>query len=224
MTFRSSLVTAVAAAVLVGLAMTSGPVRAGQAPRGKAALMNPAELKEQAPATFKASFDTSAGAFVVDVHRDWAPLGADRFYNLVKRGFYDDVRFFRVLPGFMAQFGINGDPSISAVWRGAQIQDDPVKQSNKKGYITYAMGGPNTRTTQLFINLVDNVRLDTSGFSPFGQIVSGMNVVEKIFGGYGEGAPNGAGPDQGTLQMQGNPYLAKQFPKLDYIKTLTLAQ
>ena len=224
MTFRSSLVIAAATAVIVGLAMTSAPVLAGQATRGKPALMNPAELKEQAPATFKANFDTSAGAFVVEVHRDWAPNGADRFYNLVKRGFYDDVRFFRVLSGFMAQFGINGDPSISVVWRGAQIQDDPVKQSNKRGYITYAMGGPNTRTTQLFINLVDNMRLDASGFSPFGQVVSGMNVVEKIFGGYGEGAPSGAGPDQGALQMQGNPYLAKQFPKLDYIKTLTLAQ
>lgn len=224
MTFRSSLVTAVAAAVSVGLALASGPVIAGQATRGKPALMNPAELKEQAPDLFKANFATSVGAFVVEVHRDWAPMGADRFYNLVKRGFYDGVRFFRVLPGFMAQFGVNGDPSISTVWRTARIADDPVKQGNKRGTITFATAGPGTRTTQLFINLVDNDGLDKQGFAPFGRVTSGMEVVEKLYGGYGEGAPSGNGPNQGRVQAEGNKYLEQEFPRLDYIKTLTLAQ
>jgi peptidyl-prolyl cis-trans isomerase A (cyclophilin A) len=221
MTFRSSLP---ATAVTLTLLMAFAVAMNGQATRGKAALMKPADLKEQAPATFKANFDTSAGPFVIEVHREWAPNGADRFYNLVKRGFYDDVRFFRVIPGFMAQFGINGDPSIMAVWRGATIPPDPVKQSNKKGFVTYAMGAsPDTRTTQLFINLVDNTRLDASGFAPFGQVSSGMNVVEKLFGEYGEGAPRGKGPDQGSVQMQGNKYLEKEFPKLDFVKTATVA-
>ena len=224
MTFRSSLVTAVAAAVSVGLALASGPLLVGQATRGKPALMNPAELKEQAPDLFKANFATSAGAFAVEVHRDWAPMGADRFYNLVKRGFYDGVRFFRVLPGFMAQFGVNGDPSISNVWRAARIADDPVKQGNKRGTITFATAGPGTRTTQLFINLVDNDGLDRQGFAPFGRVTSGMEVVEKLYGGYGEGAPRGNGPDQGRVQSEGNKYLEQEFPRLDYIKTLTLAQ
>lgn len=212
------------AATIAAALMMSAPGVAGQATRGKAALMNPADLKEQAPATYKAQFDTSAGMFVVEVHRDWAPFGADRFYNLVKRGFYDDVRFFRVIPGFMAQFGINGDPSIMNVWRAARISDDPVKQSNKKGSLTFATGGPNTRTTQLFINLVDNNFLDKSGFAPFGEVVSGMDVVSKIYNGYGEGAPSGKGPDQGRTQMEGNKYLATDFPKLDYIKTATIMQ
>lgn len=219
MTSRS--VVTLAAAIAVALTISASGV-AGQATRGKAALMNPAALKEQAPATYKAQFETSAGTFVVEVHRDWAPIGADRFYNLAKRGFYDDARFFRVIQGFMAQFGINGDPSISNVWRGARIQDDPVKQSNKKGYITFATGGPDTRTTQLFINLAENSSLDKSGFAPFGEVVSGMAVVSKIYDGYGEGAPSGKGPDQNRTQMEGNKYLMAEFPKLDYIKTVTI--
>lgn len=221
MTSRS--VVTLATAIAVALAMSASGV-AGQATRGKAALMNPADLKEQAPATYKTQFDTSAGTFVVEVHRDWAPLGADRFYNLAKRGFYDDARFFRVIQGFMAQFGINGDPAIMNVWRGARIQDDPVKQSNKKGYVSFAMGGADTRTTQLFINLAENGSLDKSGFAPFGQVVSGMDVVSKIYNGYGEGAPRGTGPDQGRAQTEGNKYLMAEFPKLDYIKTVTILQ
>ena len=215
---RSSLTFGLVLALIVAL-----PVFAmAQAP-GKANLKNPAALKEQAPPTFKAKFDTSAGVFVVEVTRDWAPNGADRFYNLVKNGFFDDCRFFRVIPGFMAQFGINGDPSVQAAWRNANILDDPVKQSNKKGNITFAMAGPNTRTTQVFINLADNGgSLDKQGFSPFGQVASGMDVVEKIYGGYGEGAPSGKGPSQQGIQMQGNAYLQKDFPKLDYIKTVTI--
>ncbi len=181
-------------------------------------LANPAALNEQAPATYRAKFDTSKGPFVVEIHRDWAPNGADRFYNLVKNGFYDDARFFRVVSGFMVQFGINADPRISAVWRNANIKDDPVRQSNKRGFITFATAGPNTRTTQVFINFGDNKGLDGQGFAPFGQVVSGMNVVDALFSGYGEGAPGGQGPEQGRIQREGNAYLTKDFAKLDYIK------
>ncbi len=189
-----------------------------------AKLGKPAGLTEQAPATFKASFDTSVGTFVIDVHRDWAPNGADRFYNLVKNGFYNDVRFFRVIPGFMAQFGIHGTPAIAAAWRAAQIKDDPVKESNKRGYVTFATAGPNTRTTQLFINFGDNAGLDKQGFSPFGRVSSGMDVVDKIHSGYGEGAPRGKGPDQGRTQSEGNAYLTKEFSRLDYIKSATIGK
>ncbi|MBI2223282.1 MAG: peptidylprolyl isomerase [Acidobacteria bacterium] len=190
---------------------------------GKAALKNPAALTETAPATYKVRFDTTAGPFLVEVQRAWAPHGADRFYNLVKNGFYDDARFFRVISGFMVQFGIHGDPAVSAVWQGARLPRDPVKQSNKRGYITYAMGAsPDTRTTQVFINFADNSNLDSMGFAPFGRVVSGMDVVDKIYSDYGEGAPRGRGPGQGRIQMEGNAYLAKEFPKLDSIKKATI--
>jgi peptidyl-prolyl cis-trans isomerase A (cyclophilin A) len=191
------------------------PVRAGD-------LSNPASLNEKAPATYKVKFDTSKGTFVVEVHRDWAPNGADRFYNLVKNGFYNDTRFFRVISGFMVQFGINGNPQISKVWREANIKDDPVKTSNKRGMITFATAGPDTRTTQVFIDFGNNASLDDQGFAPFGQVASGMEVVDQLFAGYGEGAPRGDGPDQGLVQSQGNAYLKKDFPKLDYIKTATI--
>jgi len=181
------------------------------------ALKNPAAATDKAPAAFKVKFKTTKGDFTLEVTRDWSPLGADRFYNLVKAGYFTDVAFFRVIEGFMVQFGIHGDPEVSAAWRGARIQDDPVKQSNAKGYISYAMAGPNTRTTQLFINYGNNDRLDDMGFSPFGKVTEGMDVVENIYSGYGEGAPSGMGPDQGRVQMQGNAYLKKDFPKMDYI-------
>jgi peptidyl-prolyl cis-trans isomerase A (cyclophilin A) len=187
-------------------------------------LGNPSALRETAPATYKARFETSKGAFVVDVTREWAPNGADRFYNLVKNGFYDGVRFFRVLDGFMAQFGINGDPKISAAWREARIPDDPVKQSNRRGFITYAMAGPGTRTSQVFINYGDNSALDRQNFSPFGRVTSGMEVVDKLHSGYGEGAPRGQGPDQGRVQMEGNAYLTKSFPQLDFVKKATITK
>ena len=186
------------------------------------ALKNPAKLTEKAPENFKVKFTTTKGDFTLDITRAWAPLGADRFYNLVKNGYFTDLAFFRVISGFMVQFGIHGDPAVSAAWRDASIQDDPVTQSNNKGYISYAMRGPNTRTTQLFINFGNNASLDRSGFSPFGKVSEGMDVVESIYPGYGEGAPNGAGPDQGMVQMQGNKYLKAQFPKLDYILSATL--
>jgi peptidyl-prolyl cis-trans isomerase A (cyclophilin A) len=198
-----------------------GPVFA-QAPAGPG-LTNPAALNEQAPATYKVKFDTSKGPFVVEVHRDWAPLGADRFYNLVKNGFFNNARFFRVISGFMVQFGLNSDPAVSAKWRSARIADDPVKQSNTRGLITFATAGPNTRTTQVFINYANNSSLDGQGFAPFGQVTSGMNVVDALYSGYGEGAPSGAGPEQGRVQSEGNAYLTAQFPKLDYIKSATIA-
>jgi len=180
-------------------------------------LLTPSKANEKAPATFKAKFKTTKGDFTVEVTRAWAPLGADRFYNLVKIGYFTDIAFFRVISGFMVQFGIHGDPAVSAQWREANIKDDEPAQSNLKGYITYAMAGPNTRTTQLFINYGDNSRLDDMGFSPFGKVTEGMKVVESIYSGYGEGAPSGRGPDQGRTQMQGNKYLKTDFPKMDYI-------
>lgn len=187
-------------------------------------LANPAALNEQAPATYKVQFDTSKGPFVIEVHRDWAPNGADRFYNLVKNGFYDNARFFRVISGFMVQFGINGDPKLSAVWREARIKDDPVKESNGRGYITFATAGPNTRTTQVFINFADNAALDRQGFAPFGQIVSGMNVVDGLYADYGEGGSGGRGPAQDRIQREGNAYLTAEFAKMDYIKKATIVK
>ena len=185
-------------------------------------LTNPAALNAQAPAVYKVRLDTSKGTVVLEVHRDWAPHGADRFYNLVKNGFYDGDRFFRVISGFMVQFGINGNPSISARWRDANIPDDPVTQSNQAGYITFATRGPNTRTTQVFINYADNRGLDNQGFAPFGRVISGIEVVNALYNGYGEGAPQGQGPRQDLIQSQGNAYLVKQFPKMDYIKKATI--
>jgi peptidyl-prolyl cis-trans isomerase A (cyclophilin A) len=211
---RRSLVSLAPAAALTGLAAPALAQSAG--------LANPASLREQAPAAYKVKFDTSKGVFVLDISRDWAPNGADRFFNLVKNGFYDNVRFFRVISGFMVQFGINGDPALSAKWREARISDDPVKQSNKRGYITYAMAGPNTRTSQVFINFADNANLDQSGFSPFGRVSTGMDVVDKLNAEYGEGAPRGRGPDQGRIQMEGNAYLTKDFGRLDFVKKATI--
>ena len=150
------------------------------APAYSQSLGNPAALKEQAPPVYRVDFDTTKGPFVIEVHRDWAPNGADRFYNLVKNGFYDNTRFFRVIEGFMAQFGVNGDPKVSAVWKEARIKDDPVRVSNKRTFVTFATAGPNTRTTQIFISYGDNSNLDSQGFAPFGQVVSGMKVVDSL--------------------------------------------
>ncbi len=205
------------AALLFGALSVFGTAQAGN-------LGDPSSLKEKAPAVYKAKFDTSKGTFVIEVHRAWAPNGADRFYNLVKSGFYNDARFFRVLDGFMVQFGISGNPDVSAVWRDARIPDDGVNESNQRGYVTFATGGPNTRTTQVFINFGNNHGLDGQGFSPFGKVVSGMKVVDALYSGYGEGAPSGRGPDQGQVQAKGNTYLNAKFPKLDYIKKATIEQ
>jgi peptidyl-prolyl cis-trans isomerase A (cyclophilin A) len=193
---------------------------------GVSPLLNPQDpvLNQKAPPTFKASFETNKGTFVVEVTRDWAPVGADRFYNLVKSGFFDDARFFRVISGFMVQFGIHADPKISAVWRDKRITDDPVKHSNTRGLVSFATSGPNSRTSQLFINYGDNSRLDKMGFSPIGRVIEGMDVVEQLYSGYGEGAPQGKGPNQGRIQQDGNDYLNREFPRLDYIKKATIIQ
>jgi peptidyl-prolyl cis-trans isomerase A (cyclophilin A) len=204
----------------------TAPPAAAQKPASKApaALLEPGKLTEKAPAKFKAKFSTTKGDFVVEVHRDWAPLGADRFYNLVKSGFFDGTKFFRVVKGFMVQWGIHGDPAVNAAWREARINDDPPKESNRRGNITFATAGPNTRTTQLFINFVDNGRLDSMGFAPFGKVVSGQNVVDSLYSEYGEGPPSGAGPSQARMQDEGNSYLEREFPKLDAIKSAKIVK
>ena len=185
-------------------------------------LSNPASLNEKAPDVYKVKFDTSQGTFEIEVHRDWAPNGADRFFNLVKNGFYNDTRFFRVIKGFMVQFGISGNPKISQVWRNANIPDDPVEESNLRGFVTFATAGPNTRTSQVFINYGDNPSLDGQGFAPFGKVISGLDGVQHLYSNYGEGAPRGEGPDQSRVQTEGNAYLQKNFPQLDYIKKATI--
>jgi peptidyl-prolyl cis-trans isomerase A (cyclophilin A) len=204
-------------------ALLAAPPAQAQQPAARKSLLNPAGLNEKAPETYNVRFDTSAGEFVVKVTRAWAPNGADRFYNLVKNGFYDEARFFRAVPNFMVQFGINGNPTVSKVWQAARIPPDKVVQSNRKGFITFAMGAtPDTRTTQVFINFRNNTNLDGMGFAPFGEVVSGIENVDKIYTGYGEGAPRGSGPAQARVQAEGNAYLMKSFPKMDYIKTATI--
>ncbi len=184
------------------------------------ALLRPALLKEKAPETFQVKFTTTRGDFTVTVNRAWAPIGADRFYNLVKHHFYDNASFFRVVPGFIVQFGISAYPPVSATWEKANIQDEPVTQSNKRGYLTYAKTSmPNTRSTQIFINLKDNAGLDRQGFSPFGLVdAQGMKVVDMFYDQYSESS----GPEQDQISNLGKPYLDKGWPKLDSIKTATL--
>ena len=183
-------------------------------------LLDPSKLTAKAPDVYKVRFDTTRGPFVIEVHREWAPHGADRFYNLVANGYYDDVRFFRVISGFMAQFGINGNPAVNEAWENASIPDDPVTQSNTRGMVSFAMRGPNTRTTQIFINYFDqNVRLDSMGFAPFGKVIEGMDIVDSLNAEYGEGAPRGRGPAQDRIQSEGNTYLANEFSRLDYVRT-----
>ncbi|MGD0730664.1 MAG: peptidylprolyl isomerase [Terracidiphilus sp.] len=179
-------------------------------------LLDPASLKAKAPAVFKARFTTTAGDFVVEVHREWAPLGADRFYNLVRYGYFTNAAFFRVVPGFVVQFGLSADPAVNKVWKDAKIQDDPVVQSNKRGNLVFATAGPNTRTTQLFINYADNGRLDGMGFAPFGSVVEGMDVVDKIHSAYGEM------PRQDLITEQGDTYLKANFPAIDKIKLVRI--
>ena len=185
-------------------------------------LLTPDSLTETAPDVFQARFETSKGDFVIEVTRNWSPNGADRFYNLVANGYFDNVRFFRVIDGFMAQFGIHGDSAVAAAWREQRIDDDLVAQSNTRGFVSYAMGGPSSRTTQIFINYGDNSRLDGMGFSPFGRVVEGMEVVDQLYSGYGEGAPSGAGPNQAMIQYQGNTYLTENFPNLDLVRRATV--
>ena len=217
MTFRTSLLTAVAAVVALALVIGSGATLQGQGARGKAALLvDLAEVKEQAPPMFKVNFDTSKGSFVVQVHRDWAPLGSDRFYALVTRGYYDGNRFFRSTD-ILVQFGINGDPEISKHWIGAKFPDDPNKMTNKKGTVAFLQA--NFRRTQTFVNKVDNAILDRQ-ISPFGEVISGMSVVDSIFPV--EIAPAGEGPTFTDIFQKGTAFLEQQFPKMDFIKTATV--
>jgi peptidyl-prolyl cis-trans isomerase A (cyclophilin A) len=198
----------------------TSPLFAAQESGSKPALMNPAALTEKAPDNFKANFETSAGSFVIEVHRDWGPNGADRFYNLVKSGFYDGNRFYRVTP-LMAVWGLHGAPAVAKAWLGARIPDDPThKHSNTKGTVALLLS--NKRTTQTFINLVDNSGTMDIQIAPFGEVVSGMDVVEKVYAGYGEAKPNGKGPEMNPFYEEGNAYLEKEFPKLDYIKKATI--
>jgi peptidyl-prolyl cis-trans isomerase A (cyclophilin A) len=178
---------------------------------------------EKAPDVYNVNLDTSKGAVVIEVHRDWAPIGADHFYNLVKTGFFDNARFFRVVRNFVVQFGIAADPKVNQLWANAELPDDPVKEHNTRGTVTYATRGPNTRSTQLFINLKDNSRsLDGQGFAPFGKVTTGMDVVDNFYNSYGDMPPMGQGPDPQQIQARGNEYLESRFPRLDYIKKATI--
>jgi peptidyl-prolyl cis-trans isomerase A (cyclophilin A) len=211
MTDRSKAV-AVAIAVLSTTALMAGQ---GNVER----LKDPTQLTEQAPEAYRARFDTSQGAFVIAVERVWAPLAADRFYNLVRNGFYDDSRFFRVLEGFMVQFGLHADPSVQSAWRSANLKDEPVTRSNTRGFVSFTReSGPNSRYTMIFINSNDNSYLDGDGFAPFGQVVRGMEVVDRLYSGYGRQNV----PDQRRILREGNAYLQADYPKLDFVKTATI--
>ncbi len=175
---------------------------------------------EPAPAAYRAVFRTTAGTFVIEARRAWAPLGADRFFHLVRHGFYDDSRFYRVVAGFIAQFGLPGDPAVTPLWLDRAIPDDPVRASNTRGRVAFAFREPGTRTTQVFINLVDNVRLDSAGFAPFGEVVEGMDVIDRLYAGYGEAAGGGLRRgDQSRIIAEGNAHLDRDFPLLDRILT-----
>lgn len=204
-----------AAAVLCGC--SSSPTKAPES-------STPAVEKKPvtAPAQFRVRFDTSRGPFTIELYRDWAPRGVDRFYELVQDNFFDDARFFRVVRNFVVQFGINKDPKVNSLWSRLNLPDDPVKQSNTRGTLVYATAGPNTRTTQLFINLANNRMLDSQGFAPFGKVVDGMSVVDSLYAGYGDMPPGGNGPDPSRIETQGNQYLIDHFGRLDYIKTTTV--
>jgi peptidyl-prolyl cis-trans isomerase A (cyclophilin A) len=222
-----SIISVAATAQTPSSAPAKKPAEAAKAPAAKAtsydpALLQPATLRAKAPAEYEVKFVTTAGEFTIKVTRAWAPNGADRFYNLVRHHFYDGAAFFRVLPGFMAQFGLSAYPEVSKVWENATIKDDPIVQSNHRGFVSFATAGANTRTTQVFINYGNNESLDKIGFSAFAVVSDGMEVVDKLYNGYGEGAPDGHGPDQGLIGSRGRAYLEKSFPKLDTIRSATL--
>jgi len=228
MSKSSWMIAGMLALSLVTQAAMAAPAKKPKAKSGAAfdaALLKPASLKAKAPETYQATFVTTRGEFTVKVTRAWAPLGADRFYNLVKHHYYDGTAFFRVISGFMVQWGISGNPALSKAWSKANIKDDPASQSNLRGRITFATAGPNTRTTQVFINFGDNARLDAMGFTPFGEIdAEGMKVVDALYSGYGEGAPRGKGPSQDRMEKEGSPYLEKGWPLLDKIKSATISK
>jgi peptidyl-prolyl cis-trans isomerase A (cyclophilin A) len=199
-------------------ATPAGSARADAGQEGPLYRPESSEMTREAPDVYRAVVATTEGEFTMEVHREWAPRGADRFYNLARHGFYEDARFFRVIEGFVAQFGLSGTPELDQLWRQHPIRDDSVARSNSRGTVSFASAGEDTRTTQLFINLADNTRLDDMGFAPIGEVVEGMEVVDALYAGYGEGAPRGAGPVQGRIVRQGNSYLEQNFPQLDYIE------
>ncbi|MCX7423585.1 MAG: peptidylprolyl isomerase [Planctomycetia bacterium] len=211
---RRQFCGAVASAAVAGSVLTQAA--------SQVVAQDKASKPEDIPETYQVKFDTSKGEVIIEVHRAWAPIGAARFYDAVKIGFYDDTRFFRVVPDFMVQFGINGDPKVQSKWRDAKIKDDAPKgkdkQSNKRGFITFATSGPNSRTTQVFINFKTNSFLDGQGFTPFGEVIKGLEIVDKINAQYREQ------PDQSAIQSEGNAYLDKKFPKLDSIKKATIVE
>ncbi len=211
---RRQFCGAVASAAVAGSVLTQA--------NSEALAQDKASKPEDIPETYQVKFDTSKGDVIIEVHRDWAPIGAARFYDSVKSGFYDDTRFFRVVPDFMVQFGINGDPKVQSKWREAKIKDDQPKgknrQSNKRGFITFATSGPNSRTTQVFINFKSNAFLDGQGFTPFGEVIKGLEIVDKF------NSQSGEKPDQGRIQSEGNAYLNKSFPNLDFIKKATIVE
>lgn len=209
---------------LLALALACSSGEDGPAVDPPAALLKPTDamLAEHAPDTARYRVETGRGAFVIETYRAWAPRGADRFHQLATHGFFDGVRFFRVVESFMAQFGLNGDPRVASAWEDLTVPDDSVRASNVRGAVSFAMHGAGTRSTQLFINLVDNRNLDEMGFAPIGRVVEGMSVVDSLYGGYGDAYPHGAGPDQGRIAREGNRYLRRQYPKLDSIVRVTV--
>jgi peptidyl-prolyl cis-trans isomerase A (cyclophilin A) len=229
---RHPIRTAIAAGLAACLAWLPASLAVAQTGTGKAAstpanpaLLDPGLARERAPDTYRVKLTTTAGDITIEVHRDWAPNGADRFYNLVKIGYFTNVAFFRVISGFMAQAGMHGDPRVSQAWLSSRIPDDPVMQSNTRGRVTFAQSAePNSRSAQFFINFGDNSYLDASGFAPFGEVVEGMETVDALYSGYGEGEPRGRGPSQSKLYRGGNDYLKGQFPELDYILSATVVE
>ncbi|MEO8595215.1 MAG: peptidylprolyl isomerase [Candidatus Solibacter sp.] len=205
--------------VLMAVAL-AGCSSSDEGKKGEAPQAAP-KAPEKTPDVFQAVLDTSKGQVVVEVHRDWAPAGVDHLYSLMTTGFYDNARFFRVTHSYV-QFGIAADPQTNGLWSTARIKDDPPKQSNVKGTLTYAHLGPGTRTTQLFFNVKNNKDLDKQGFAPLGKVISGMDVVEGLYGAYGDVPPRGMGPDTAKIEQQGNVYLDAKFPRLDFIKKITI--
>lgn len=219
MNARSAVIVGAGVVALAGGCVGRGTSPSSRSPR-PSPLLSPSDrvFAAPAPAQYRVRLETSQGNVVIEVHRDWAPRGADRFYNLVRHGFYDGQRFFRVRAGYIAQFGLHGDPAVIAAWKHATIPDDPRVVSNLRGTVAYAFTEPGTRSTQVFINLADNTQLDGQGFAPFGRVTSGMDAVDRLYAGYGESAGGGMrGGKQGPIEAGGNAYLAREFPKLDSI-------
>lgn len=222
---RNSRRATVAAAAAALLLFACDRDDTSHAVPGDSVLLNPQaqDFMASAPDTFHARFETNRGDFTVEVISEWAPNGADRFYNLVRNGYYDGARFYRAVADFMVQFGLHGDPAVTAAWQGERIMDDPVRESNERGTVSFAMAGPDTRTVQIFINLADNERLDGMGFAPIGRVIDGMDVVAQLYTGYGDGPPTGTGPNQMIVREEGNAYLAREYPELDFVERATIS-